>query len=426
MKILAITDLFPPHVIGGYELACSDVMVRLFSLGHQVKVLTSTFEIPGVLAGNVPLQVHRQLEYLPDGHTKFPRRPWSVSLAECISERQQSQILMDSVRSFMPDLVSVWHLGRVSPIVFATCLRLNIPVVFAISDYWMDGLSGDNAPQWERYWSAEGASLVQRVRKRVLRFVAGRFFAPTRISWDCVRNAHFFSAYLQAHAQKTLPNLKRSTVIYHGVDVARFSYPTDQAASSGRLLYVGRISQEKGLDVAIRAIALLPAHLMHVELHIIGTGDRPYLDSLTRLAADQGVAARIKFLGSLSRADVMSAYHSYDVLLFTSVWPEPFSLTVIEALACGIPVIATNTGGTGEILRDGDNSLIVSANEPQQLALAIDRMISDESMRKKLRDAGRRAVTQMSDIDKTVVDIEAFYKELVDHSEPIRAPERAA
>jgi glycosyltransferase involved in cell wall biosynthesis len=136
------------------------------------------------------------------------------------------------------------------------------------------------------------------------------------------------------------------------------------------LAFAGRLTAQKSLDVGIEA-----ARRAGVSLLIAGDGpDRAALESL-------GYA---RFLGPLPRRRVLELFRAADASLLSSSW-ENFPHTVVEALAVGTPVIATRTGGVAEVVRDGENGLLVEPGDVAALAVAIDRFFADGELAARLR-----------------------------------------
>jgi glycosyltransferase involved in cell wall biosynthesis len=151
------------------------------------------------------------------------------------------------------------------------------------------------------------------------------------------------------------------------------------------LAFAGRLGPQKSLGVALEAVAAAPG----VTLAIAGDGpDREWLE---RRAGELGLEGRARFLGSMPREDVLGLFHAADASLLSSSW-ENFPHTVVEALAVGSPVIATAVGGVPEVVRDGENGLLVPPDDPEVLGAAIRRFFADDDLRRRLAEAVSRSV----------------------------------
>jgi glycosyltransferase involved in cell wall biosynthesis len=204
----------------------------------------------------------------------------------------------------------------------------------------------------------------------------------------------------------------RPEVVYNPVDLERFN-PTriDRAwarrrlsmASESRLLIgvVGQLSPWKGHDTAIEALKRLSD--WGIDAHLLLVGSAKFVARATRfdndaydrqlheLVARAGLERRVSWLGE--REDVPELVRALDVLLLPS-WEEPFGRSLIEAMAMGVPVVATNVGGPAEIIREGSEGCLVAPDDPDAWARTIRRLAENPRLRQEIGSAGRRRVEQ--------------------------------
>jgi glycosyltransferase involved in cell wall biosynthesis len=155
------------------------------------------------------------------------------------------------------------------------------------------------------------------------------------------------------------------------------------------LAFAGRLTVQKSLRVALEAVGAAEG----VTLLIAGEGgQRPTLE---RDVAELGLTGRVRFLGALPRERVVELFAAADASILSSTW-ENFPHAVVEALAAGTPVIATATGGVGEVVHDGENGLLVPLGDSQALGAAVRRYFGDEELRRQLRDGAAPSVEQYS------------------------------
>jgi glycosyltransferase involved in cell wall biosynthesis len=181
-------------------------------------------------------------------------------------------------------------------------------------------------------------------------------------------------------------SLDRARIVPAGIDLPALPLAARRPWRR-RLLYVGRLSALKGVDVAIAALAHLPRG---TTLEVVGDGAPAYRSELQRLARRLGVDERVRFRGPQAPSEVAAAYGTADAVLFPARWEEPWGLVPLEAMARGTPVVATGTGGSASYLRDGVNALLVAPDAPDALAAAVRRLECDAGLRDRLRGAGRR------------------------------------
>jgi len=176
------------------------------------------------------------------------------------------------------------------------------------------------------------------------------------------------------------------TVVFNGIDTNLFR-PTapdpDIVRTDGTplLLWVGRLQPWKGVDVALRALREIPqAYLM-----IVGDGETRA--DLERLAQELGLAERVRFLGALPRERLPSIYAAADLLLATSFASETFGIGLVEAQACGLPVVASRFGGFPEVIDEGHTGLLVPPRDPTALAAAVRTLLNDPERRRAMAAA---------------------------------------
>jgi len=204
------------------------------------------------------------------------------------------------------------------------------------------------------------------------------------------------------------------TVIANGVDVDQLR----RAASSVRrgapsaagpcVGFVGRLERIKGCELFIRAAARLAGDDPTMRFTIAGTGSRE--SAIRRLANALGVADRVEFLGYVESVPPVLA--GLDVLVVPSL-SEASSLIAMEALALGVPVIASDVGGLPEVVTHGENGLLVPPGDVEAIASAVTRVVSDREWARALGDAGARRVEERFTVEQMVRGYLGLYRGLV-------------
>ena len=156
------------------------------------------------------------------------------------------------------------------------------------------------------------------------------------------------------------------------------------------LAFAGRLGPQKALGTALEALVDVPDATLTV------VGDGPERAALERLARELGLDGRVSFLGSMARGQVLRLFRAADASVLSSAW-ENVPHTVVEALAVGCPVIATAVGGVPEVVRDGENGLLVPPGDPGALGAAIARFLDDDELRARLADAAPHSVEGYSE-----------------------------
>jgi glycosyltransferase involved in cell wall biosynthesis len=205
------------------------------------------------------------------------------------------------------------------------------------------------------------------------------------------------------------------SVVPCGVDTGTF-WPSVAAAprsSLGRLLTLGRLVERKGNDTAISALPQLPG----VELVVAGGPERDRLGEdaeyrrLRDLAAARGVANRVIFTGAVSRPQVPALIRSADIVVCTP-WYEPFGITPLEAMACGVPVVASAVGGLTDSIVHGTTGLLIPARDPDALAVAASGLLGDPALRDAFGEAGARRARRWYSWPRVAAQTESVYLRL--------------
>jgi glycosyltransferase involved in cell wall biosynthesis len=408
MRILALSNLYPPYYLGGYELGCQQVMEQLSQRGHEVTVLTSRYGVNRpVVEGNV----YRLLETCP-----LPVESFDL-LILMRWQRAQRKLLRQMLDRIRPDVVSVWNLSRLASNTILTELwQRRIPTVVCVSDYWLYALcTARRDHPWLRFWQWQSYNPIRRWIKEIARQIVSRY-VPTTLAPLNWRRIYFVSRALKQHYAKVGLLVADSPVIYWGVEVERFQRngtpPPRRDAQGLRLLFAGRLVPEKGVHTVLDALARLQGRLSQpVTLSIVGTESEEYESTLRRQAQYLNGCCAVRFYGHVAYTQMPDVYRMHDAFVFPSVWEEPFSIGLLEAMAAGLCVVGTTTGGSAEILQDGINSLTFKPDDVEDLARQLQRVIDDAPLRQRLAANGQRTVRERFSLSGMVDQIESLLQQ---------------
>jgi glycogen(starch) synthase len=396
MRILGLTNSYPPLAAGGYGEICADVMSGLAARGHDVAVLTcgerfdpAVADAPDRIDG---VAVRRELDYV--------LAPWRRPIAGLRATAHDGRIVEAAIAEGV-DAVLAWHCrGVVKP-----SLRLfheaGIPVLYQLHDRWvLYERPGSLLVPWARL-DRLGAWLPRELVGRLLsRWIELR--AP-RIDRDGV--VCFVSEWLEEEHTRRGWRPRRREIVRCGVDVEAFARALPPQQPPRRLLFAGRIEPRKGLDVAVRALGLGdPATTLTVAGPL---DDAEYLARVRSLAAEVGAAQRISWLGEVPRAQVRDLLHDHDVLVFPSIGVEAYALGLLEALAAGTLVVTSAPGGPREYLRDDRNALLFEPGDVAGLAAALTRLRDEDGLSARLLDGARHTAGEIS-LDAVLDQLEAL------------------
>ena len=211
---------------------------------------------------------------------------------------------------------------------------------------------------------------------------------------------------------------RRVRVLWNGIDLARF--PERGSQSGGPIVTVARLSPEKDIASLLHALAIMARSDGQVRLEIAGDG--PCREDLLRLANELQLNQRVKFLGETRAVPELLARASLFVLPSLS---EGISLTLLEAMATGLPVVATHVGGNPEVVDDGVTGLLTPSSSPQALAKAIGRLRDETMLAEAMGQAGRTRAEARFDVRAMVARYEALYERRADADLPLRGGPRA-
>lgn len=358
MKLLLINYEFPP--LGGGAGQATAALAREFAAaGHEASVLTSRFRGQPAFERVGGVEIHRV--------RVVRRREDRCTPPEMVTFMGSAAFAaLGLARRWRPDATIAFFGIPSGPV--SLLLRLAAGTPYLVS------LRGGDVPGFQPYDLAK----MHRRLGPLIRLIWRR-------SCGVVAN----SGGLQALARSFAPELPVA-VIPNGVDATAFSPAPKQEEIAGpvRLLFVGRLVYQKGLDVLLAALAPLAAETdFHLEL--IGDGDERA--GLEAEARRRGFAPKLTFSGWLARDEIARRYRAAEVFVFPSR-DEGMPNVVLEAMASGLPIVATAIAGSEELVRDGINGLLVPSENAAALTGALRRIIADAALRAKMGRASRARI----------------------------------
>jgi glycosyltransferase involved in cell wall biosynthesis len=357
MRILITCDWFSPDTGGGAERVAFEVGRRMAAAGHLITVVAArprghdVFDLPeGLALLSVPA-----IDLAPLLHAQVsvaPRLPAAVYRA---------------IVSVAPDVVWSHSLQfQSTPIAGIVARRRGIPFVVTAHIGDLDGVRGP-------------IGLAARTHEATI----GR--AVLRLATRAIA----VSAPVRDHIRSLEPRVPVD-VVPNGVDLSRFK-AVDLPHSGLRVGFLGRLVPNKGPDVAI--LALASAVRSGLDAHLSFAGDGPERPRLEQLAATLGLGERVRFEGYQHQPEAW--LRDIDVLVRPST-TEGMPLAVLEAMACGVVVIASDVPGNASLLRHGELGLLVPRADPAALAEALCRLSADPSLRMRMRRAALEAAAGFS------------------------------
>lgn len=419
MKILFVSNMFPPHHVGGYEIRCAQVGRALVARGDELRVVTSEI----VLNENAtsadselhPFPVDRVL-----GHygLEAPRgKPHTLVLARRQLEdvRWFSAILDD----FEPDVVAWWNMEGLAKPLLALPSARSIPAVCFVDDCWMVtefGKSGEcDAFHWFDFWRGEwGPKPLRPLIRRAVGWWERRLRGdgiPTRPFPLDPCDVCFVSDFLRWEHQIAGLELPSTRVIYGGVPVAKFygkRESSEFAVEPLGILYVGYLSRNRGLQTLIEAIGRLTIEEQkRVRLSIAYGGpvhETTFSRSLKDRIDELGLSKRVRFMPRVPHKEMPALYRSHQLLIVPSTRGEGLPMTMMEAAASGAAVITTGSGGSIE-LADRAGMPLFPQDHPVALSRLLRSLLKDRATLAAIAERGQRVVMKSFTFDRMVDEI---------------------
>jgi glycosyltransferase involved in cell wall biosynthesis len=248
-------------------------------------------------------------------------------------------------------------------------------------------------PHGWSFWAAEG--LESRFYVRLERMAAHWCRTIVALSAD-ERDAGLAERIGRPEQYRVIPN---------GVRLERFALP--RSPVRGRILMVGRLAPPKRPDLALRALASVRESVPAAELHVVGDG--PLRGQAEALTAELGLNGAVRFLGN--RDDVPELLAQAECALLASDY-EGCPLAVVEAMAAGVPVVATDAGGTGELVEAGRTGELGPLGDAQGLASALEQVLRNPARAAELGAAGRRAAEARLSLDVMIRSLVDLYEDI--------------
>ena len=368
MRLLIINYEFPP--LGGGAGNATACLAREWAAnGHTVEVLTGGFR-------GMPAREER------DGYTVRRLPTPRAQQGQCsISEMCvfMAAACVATILGPRPDVALAFFSIPSGPAAWLLKLLRGVPYIVS--------LRGGDVPGFD-------AKNLARMHE---------FTNPlTALIWRNARAVVGNSAGLCDLARSFMPGLSVPE-IPNGVDTSRFSPLVRESNGQCELLFVGRLAPQKGVNILLHALSRLPAGW---RLRIAGDG--PERGRLAALAASLGIVDRVVFLGWTQRDELPALYRSADVFVFPS-YDEGMPNVVLEALASGLPIVATRIAGNNQLVVDGVNGMLIPPGDPIAFAKALEPVLNDARLRQEMGARSRAIAVEKFSWAKSAAQYERLF-----------------
>jgi glycosyltransferase involved in cell wall biosynthesis len=384
MKILVISNLYPPYVLGGYEILCGQVVEYLRKRGHEVYILTSNHE-----SKTSEQYIQRDLcLFQPFGQQAGYQRGDRIQAA-----KHNEQVTEQYLQRVRPEVIFVWSLLRLTPSTARVSEKSGIPVVYTFNDENISSFLDHRfslSPKAFAHWLLD-TFINPEITLKGLQF----------------QNTTCISNIVKRNLLRKGVSIETSHIIYQGIPLEQFP-PKEKVALHNpiKILYAGQLHAYKGVHTLISALALLKEdkEIPSFSLTIVGKGPAEYREKLEKAVKENQLD--VEFRGLVPHELMSSVYRDHDVFVFPSIWEEPFGLTHLEAMATGLPVVSTANGGQGEFLIDGENALTFGPDKEQELSKQIKKLLTDPVLYARIAKNGQQTALLQFSFDRYVDELE--------------------
>jgi len=373
-RILVINNLYPPQEFGGYGRLLCDFTNLLDSRGHTTYVLTSDTPDFGHIEKDLP-NIDRSL-VLYGG--------WPGGVGKEIDDKQQifniikinMERVVSIIRGFRPELCLLGNINLLSHIIFQPLLKMGIPVIHHLGNK-TPGYSIGDTPQSDLYLPATASRWLMN---------------------EVLRQGY---------------PLKRISIVYPGACVSEFNMHVLPATDKLRIAYAGIVRPYKGPHILIEALKRLHDQGVDFECSLAGTTpDAEFLDRVKKFIFSSGMEDRVKFVGFLPREKLKTFFARHNVLVFPSIVQEAFGISQVEAMAAGLTVVSSGTGGAGEIIEHGKSGIIFESEKSESLARELMALAENPEKWEEIAREGRKRAMEKFDIERSVDILEQEFLEL--------------
>lgn len=370
-KLLLVSGVFPP-AIGGPSLQTKQIAHGLIARGLTVQVMTYGAPHQSGTVEGIPI------EYLDDS----AQAHWWGKLGR---NWRVFQALNRAIQRVQPDVIHMQTAaGNLALLTGLAARRHRIPSLLKYTaDLVAQRASLEDFSQVQRGWGRLRQWLKQRRDEDFQRLLFGLY---TRI-WA---TTPAFYTRLQAHYHVAA---EKCWLMPNFIDLQPFAAIAQQRLTTAQpskanleLLTVARLFPVKGLDVYVQALAQLPD--LPIRVRIVGSGDDRYQRYLQNLATELGVGDRLTFTGAIAPDQIAAAYATADLFVLPSRH-EPFGIVLLEAMAAGVPIVATAVDGIPQVVEAGVSAQLVPPDDADSLAIALRTLIAAPELRQALAIAGQ-------------------------------------
>lgn len=379
-RILVINNLYPPQELGGYGRLLCDFANILEKRGHNIQVLTSDTPYLGQIEKD-ELNIDRGLLLYGE---------WQDGVCKQFDDNEQViqtiktnlKKVRSIVRGFRPELCLLGNIDFLSHMIFSPLLEMSIPVIHHL---------GNKTP---------GYSISDTPHSNLYRLATA-------------------SRWLRGEIMRQGYPLEEISIIYPGALVNEFRMHVLPALDKLRIAYAGIVLPYKGPHILIEALKSLHDRGADFFCALAGTTtDMGFMDRLKKFVVATGMEDKIDFLGFLPRKKLKSFFARQNVLVFPSIVQEAFGISQVEAMAAGLTVVSSGTGGAKEIIEHRKSGLIFESENSESLAQELSSLAENPGKWQSIAEGGRKQAIEEFDIERSVDILEQEFLKLMNGQRP--------
>ncbi|MCD4795892.1 MAG: glycosyltransferase family 4 protein [Candidatus Cloacimonetes bacterium] len=380
MRILVISNYYPPFFWGDYEPACKEMVDHLLKNNHKVYILTGNYGVPKRNSSkpelNKPCRILKYVNYENANSTER-------YLVDKFNFRATKQM----IKQTFPDIVFIWNMKGISTAPVFAVQTMKIPRIFDIANLWPNA-----------YILPGFASNIKRMLKRIL---------PNTIGGKLDLNPSIVTSNWMAQSLKRRYGLKRSYVIPRGVMLPKNVHPKKQKQIL-EYIFVGRIDHNKKIEIALKALQLLKTKgkKYNFQFNLYGDVETSFLIKLQKTIHQLDLSENVHFKGKTENIDVV--YKQSDITILPHLTQESNILIALESMAYKNSVVIPNQFGAAEIIEHNIDGLLFEPDNPESL---YEQLISIHDNYEKRIEIGENAYRKISEkyeismIEKKIEDI---------------------
>ena len=377
MKICIVTSGYPPK-IGGVETVTENLAKEYVNLMHEVHVITPSEDATNQTITPENIILHKiHIDKFSDAETMpiYNKIPRGILFFRRIFK---------NIKTIKPDIIHVQNIQNSIPVYFAKKIQKTPYCISLHNNLELMGIALPNI--MKKYW----------------------------MKLPYVKDANAIVSLTKEMAETVQESLQReSDIIPNGVDIKRF-YPNptpNEERENKIILTISRLDNKKGIEYAIESMPNILKKYPHTILRIIGDGDfRPELDKISESLCLQN---SVEFIGQIPNSDVPDYLQNADIFLLPSLF-EGLPLTLLESMACGLPVISTPVSIAPEIIEKWDNGIIVPFKSPEAISNAVITLLSNPDLRETYAENSATAAKETMSWKSVAEQYISLYQSIID------------